>query len=87
MFVELTVQSIKVYRLLVNTKHTKGKAIPVKDLKVPRFQDNQHMKVVRVSALRTGHLYPTPWYSFLLQAESTSGLECGRKDFVNEKFQ
>ena len=24
----------------------------------PRFQDNQHMKVVRLSALRTGSLYP-----------------------------
>jgi len=27
------------------------------------------------------------WYSFLLEAESTSGLYCGRKDYVNEKFQ
>jgi len=24
----------------------------------PRFQDSQHMKVVRLSALRTGQLYP-----------------------------
>jgi hypothetical protein len=24
----------------------------------PRFQDNKHMKVVRLSALRTGRLYP-----------------------------
>jgi len=24
----------------------------------PRFQDNRHMKVVRLSALRTGRLYP-----------------------------
>jgi len=24
----------------------------------PRLQDNRHMKVVRLSALRTGHLYP-----------------------------
>jgi hypothetical protein len=24
----------------------------------PRFQDNQHMKVVSLSALRTGQLYP-----------------------------
>jgi len=24
----------------------------------PRFEDNQHMKVVRLSALRTGCLYP-----------------------------
>jgi hypothetical protein len=26
-------------------------------------------------------------YSFLLEAESTSGPQCGRKDYVNEKFQ
>jgi hypothetical protein len=25
------------------------------------------------------------WYSFLLQAESTPGPQCGRKDYVNEK--
>jgi len=27
------------------------------------------------------------WYSFLLEAESTPGLQCDRKDYVNEKFQ
>jgi hypothetical protein len=27
------------------------------------------------------------WYSFLLEAESTPGPECDRKDYVNEKFQ
>ena len=35
------------------------------------------MKVVRLSALRTGHLNPLrkySWYSFLLEAESTPGL-------------
>jgi hypothetical protein len=26
-------------------------------LRVPRFQDNRHMKVVRLSAQSTGHLY------------------------------
>ena len=26
----------------------------------PRFQDNRHMKFVRLSALRTGRLYPPP---------------------------
>jgi len=43
-------------------------------LKRPEFLDNQHIKVVRLSALRTGRLY-TPWkycwYSFLLEAGST----------------
>ena len=27
------------------------------------------------------------WYSFLLEAESTPGPLCDRKDYVNEKFQ
>ena len=27
------------------------------------------------------------WYSFLLEAESTPGPQCGRKDYVNENFQ
>jgi hypothetical protein len=27
------------------------------------------------------------WYSFLLEAESTPGSLCGRKDYVNEKIQ
>jgi len=26
------------------------------------------------------------WYSFLLEAESTPGPQCDRKDYVNEKF-
>ena len=38
----------------------------------PRFQDNRHMKVVRLLALRTGR-FLLPWYSFLLEAESTPG--------------
>jgi len=28
------------------------------EVEVPWFQDNQHMNVIRLSALRTGHLYP-----------------------------
>ena len=27
------------------------------EAEVPRFQDNRHMKVVKLSALRTGRLY------------------------------
>ena len=43
-------------------------------VRLPEFLDNRHMKAVRLSALRTGRLYPSrryPWYSFLLEAEST----------------
>ena len=44
----------------------KGKAIPLqawtgpegsRSFEAPRFHDNQHMKVVKLSALRTGRLY------------------------------
>jgi len=39
----------------------------------------------------TTHRPPLPlrkhsWYSFLLQAGSTPGSQCGRKDYVNEKI-
>jgi len=45
----------------------KSKAIPItgldrprgfQEVGAPRFQDIQHMQVVRLSALRTGRLYP-----------------------------
>jgi hypothetical protein len=44
----------------------KGKAIPLQAWRgpegsrrpeAPRFEDNRHMKAVRLSALRTSHLY------------------------------
>jgi hypothetical protein len=34
------------------------------EVEVPRFIDNRHMKVVRLSALRTGRLYPPRKYSW-----------------------
>jgi len=44
------------------------------------------MKVVRLSALRTGRLYPQEIFLvlILLEAESTPGPYCDRKDYVNE---
>jgi hypothetical protein len=65
--------------------------IGFQDVEAPRFKDNRHMKVVRLSARRTGRLY-TPrnysWYSFLLEAESNPEPQSGRKDEnENEKFQ
>ena len=63
---------------------SKGKAFPVqayrvpggsKRLMLPEFSDNRHIKVVRLSALRTGRLYPRgyPRYLFQLEAESNPG--------------
>jgi hypothetical protein len=48
------------------------------------------MKVVTLSAIRTGRLYSPredPWYSFLLQAALTTGPQCSQRDFVTEKCQ
>jgi hypothetical protein len=43
-----------------------------------QISGNQHMNMVRLSALQTGRLYPPPprkysWYKFLLETESTPG--------------
>ena len=39
---------------------------PGQALRVPTFQDNRHMKVVRLSALCTGHLYPQEIFLVLI---------------------
>jgi len=53
----------------------------------PDFHDIRHMKVLRLSASRTGRLYrmKCSWYSFSLGAESTPGPWYGRKEYVTEK--
>jgi len=52
-----------------------GQALGFQEVEVPRFQENWHLKVVRLSTLRTGRFYlPSKysWYSYLLEAESTA---------------
>jgi hypothetical protein len=59
------------------------------EVEASRREKNWDMKVVRLSALSKGHLYNPrkyPWYSFLLDAVSTSGPKCGRKGYSNKKF-
>jgi hypothetical protein len=54
-----------------------------KSVRFPELLDSRHMKVARLLVLGNGRLYPPrrhPWYSFLLEAGSTPGSQCGRKD-------
>jgi hypothetical protein len=45
--------------LAVSSPHYRpGQALRVQEVEAPRFLDNWHMKVVRLSALCTGRLYP-----------------------------
>jgi hypothetical protein len=80
-----------IFYVISSGVYKKGKAFPLQawtgpwgfqEFEAPEFLDNWHMKVVRLSALRTGRLYPRKdsWYSFLLEAELNPGPQCDRKD-------
>jgi hypothetical protein len=64
-----------------------GQALRFQEVEATKFPDSQQIKVVRFSALCTGRFYPRrkySWYLFLLEADSTPGQYCDRKDYVNE---
>jgi hypothetical protein len=73
-----------------------GKAIPVtgregpygcETSRLPHFLDNRLTGSCEVVSLtrRSAAIYPPEdsWYSFLLEATSTPGPQCGCKDYVN----
>jgi hypothetical protein len=45
-----------------------GQALRITEVEASRFQDNRHMKVVRLSALSTGRLYPQKIFLVLISA-------------------
>jgi hypothetical protein len=86
----------RLYRLQASTENHQRlsllnyKAIPSQawtDPEAPRFQDKRQMKVVRLSAIRIGRLYPPGNIPGTHFCEPIPGPWCGRKDYVYEKFQ
>ena len=73
----------------------KGKAIPLQAWRVPggwRSQISRQLahedgKVVSITHRPSLPPRKYSWYSFLLEADSTPGPQCGRKDYVSENLQ
>ena len=51
---------------MVSVKHSHYRPKGFQKIEALRFQDSQHMKVVRLSALRTGRLYPQEIFLVLI---------------------
>ena len=46
------------YAVLKESHSRRGQVLMVQEVEAPTFKDNRHMKVVRLSAVRTDRLYP-----------------------------
>ena len=56
----------KTHEYGVEKKQSLDRPWELKETEASRFDDNGHMDVVRLSALRTVHLYPPPKKKFLV---------------------
>jgi hypothetical protein len=61
----------------------------VQKVEVDRFKDSRHMKVVRLSTLLTGCFTPQEIFLVLISVRGCvdPNPQCGRKIYVNGKFQ
>ena len=57
---------------MVKVKLSRYRPLRLQEVKVPEFLDNRHRKVVRLSALRTGRLYPQEGFLVLISVKSLS---------------
>jgi len=62
----LGIPHIKVKVKVKQSHYRPGQALRFQEAETPIFQDNRHMKVVRLSALRTVRLYPQEIFLVLI---------------------
>ena len=83
---EMMMMMMMMIIIIIKVKQSLYRPLRIQEADAPRFHDNRHMKAVRLSpAALTPNKYS--WFSFLLEAESTTGSQRQRAEYVDEKFQ